>query len=93
MLNEIVIATDDERILQAAADFGAKAVMTSESHPTGTDRIAEAASSIPEAAYIINIQGDEPLIEPGLIINSQLPYTLMQVYRWRPQPTPSLMTP
>ena len=67
MLNEIVIATDDERILQATADFGAKAVMTSESHPTGTDRIAEAASSIPEAAYIINIQGDEPLIEPGLI--------------------------
>jgi 3-deoxy-manno-octulosonate cytidylyltransferase (CMP-KDO synthetase) len=67
LLDSVTIATDDQRILDAAHDFGAKAVMTSPSHPTGTDRIAEAASSYPDAAYIINIQGDEPLIEPSLI--------------------------
>lgn len=66
-LDDVVIATDDQRILDAAAGFGAKAVMTSENHPTGTDRIAEAAGSFPEACYIINIQGDEPLIDPALI--------------------------
>ena len=67
MLNDVVIATDDQRILNAAVAFGAKAVMTSENHPTGTDRIAEAAAAFPAAAYIINIQGDEPLIDPCLI--------------------------
>jgi 3-deoxy-manno-octulosonate cytidylyltransferase (CMP-KDO synthetase) len=41
--------------------------MTSENHPTGTDRIAEAAAAFPEASYLINIQGDEPLIDPSLI--------------------------
>jgi 3-deoxy-manno-octulosonate cytidylyltransferase (CMP-KDO synthetase) len=66
-LDDLVIATDDPRILDAATGFGAKAVMTSENHPTGTDRIAEAAAAFPEAAYIINIQGDEPLIDPSLI--------------------------
>lgn len=66
-LDDVVIATDDQRILDAATSFGAKAVMTSEHHPTGTDRIAEAAAAFPEAAYIINIQGDEPLIDPSLI--------------------------
>jgi len=67
MLDGVVIATDDRRILDTASGFGAKAVMTSGNHPTGTDRIAEAAAAFPEAAYIINIQGDEPLIDPTLI--------------------------
>jgi 3-deoxy-manno-octulosonate cytidylyltransferase (CMP-KDO synthetase) len=66
-LDELVIATDDERILAAAAAFGAKAVMTSPEHPTGTDRLAEAVRSLPHADIIVNIQGDEPLIDPGLI--------------------------
>lgn len=66
-LDQITIATDDERILNTALSFGAHAVLTSEDHPTGTDRIAEAVSSYPDAAYVINIQGDEPLIEPSLI--------------------------
>ena len=66
-LDRVVIATDDERILQAAKDFGAEVVMTSADHPTGTDRIAEAAAALPDAQYIINIQGDEPLIDPQLI--------------------------
>ncbi|MDC0088015.1 3-deoxy-manno-octulosonate cytidylyltransferase [Akkermansiaceae bacterium] len=66
-LDDVVIATDDLRILEAAEAFGAKVVMTSTDHPTGTDRIAEAAASQPDAVYIINIQGDEPLIDPALI--------------------------
>lgn len=66
-LDDLVIATDDERILAAAEGFGAKAVMTSPEHPTGTDRLAEAVRSLPHADIIVNIQGDEPLIDPGLI--------------------------
>lgn len=66
-LDSVVIATDDQRIMDAAHAFGASAVMTSSEHPTGTDRIAEAAAAFPEASYLINIQGDEPLIDPALI--------------------------
>jgi len=66
-LDSLIVATDDRRILDAATNFGARAVMTSSDHPTGTDRIAEAAATVPEATYIINIQGDEPLIDPALI--------------------------
>jgi len=66
-LSEILVATDDKRITEAVAAFGGKAVMTSPYHPTGTDRLAEAALSVTEATHILNIQGDEPLIDPALI--------------------------
>ncbi len=66
-LDDLVIATDDERIRQAAEAFGARAVMTSPDHPTGTDRLAEAIRLLPETDIVVNIQGDEPLIEPALI--------------------------
>lgn len=66
-LDEILVATDDERIFKAVEAFGGKAVMTSPDHPTGTDRIAEALRAVPQATHIINIQGDEPLIDPELI--------------------------
>ncbi len=66
-LDEVIVATDDTRILEAAEAFGAKVIMTSSEHPTGTDRIAEVAATQPDADYIINIQGDEPLIDPDLI--------------------------
>lgn len=66
-LSEVIVATDDERISTAVTAFGGKVVMTSPDHPTGTDRIAEAARAIPQATHIINIQGDEPLIDPALI--------------------------
>lgn len=66
-LSEVVIATDDERIAAAAESFGAAVVMTSPDHPTGTDRLAEAALQFPQASHFINIQGDEPLIEPQLV--------------------------
>lgn len=67
LLSEILVATDDSRIVEAVAAFGGKAVMTSPDHPTGTDRLAEAAKSHPEATHVLNIQGDEPLIDPKLI--------------------------
>jgi 3-deoxy-manno-octulosonate cytidylyltransferase (CMP-KDO synthetase) len=66
-LDEILVATDDERIRAAVIAFGGKAVMTSPDHPTGTDRIAEAVRAVPQATHIVNIQGDEPLIDPALI--------------------------
>ena len=67
LLDEILVATDDERIRDAVIAFGGAVAMTSPDHPTGTDRIAEAARSVPRATHIINIQGDEPLIDPALI--------------------------
>lgn len=66
-LDTIIIATDDSRIMDAVGKFGGRAVMTSPDHPTGTDRIAEALKEIPAATHIVNIQGDEPLIDPALI--------------------------
>lgn len=62
----VIVATDDERILKAVKNFEGKTVMTSSSHETGTDRIIEVVKDI-EAEWIINLQGDEPLIEPMVI--------------------------
>lgn len=66
-LDSIIVATDDDRIAEACRAFGAEVTMTAVAHPTGTDRIAEAAQAVPQATHLINIQGDEPLIEPALI--------------------------
>lgn len=66
ILDEIVVATEDQRIIDAVNDFGGKALLTSPTHPTGTDRVAEAAKSI-DADIIINVQGDEPLIKPEMM--------------------------
>lgn len=65
-LSRLVIATDDERIRRAVEAFGGEAVMTRVDHPSGTDRIAEAVIGM-NAGAVVNIQGDEPLIEPELI--------------------------
>jgi 3-deoxy-manno-octulosonate cytidylyltransferase (CMP-KDO synthetase) len=66
LVEEVIIAADDERIVEAAKSFGAKCVMTSPEHKSGTDRIAEAAAGI-DAEIIINVQGDEPEIDPANI--------------------------
>lgn len=68
-LDAVIVATDDQRIVDAVASFGipgVKAVMTREDHPSGTDRIAEAIEG-EECDVVINIQGDEPLMDPELI--------------------------
>ena len=67
-LTDVIVATDDARIARTCAEFGARAVMTSPAHPTGTDRIAEAAAGL-EAEIVVNVQGDEPLIE-GFVIDA-----------------------
>jgi 3-deoxy-manno-octulosonate cytidylyltransferase (CMP-KDO synthetase) len=65
-LSSVLVATDDKRIRNAVEAFGGKAVMTLEEHPSGTDRVAEAVEKL-DADIVVNIQGDEPLIEPQLI--------------------------
>jgi 3-deoxy-manno-octulosonate cytidylyltransferase (CMP-KDO synthetase) len=65
-LDRVLVATDDDRILQAVRSFGGEAVMTSTHHPTGTDRIAEAVREL-DCAKVINVQGDEPDLESSLI--------------------------
>lgn len=65
-LDSLLVATDDERIAKAVGDFGGRAVMTRDDHPSGTDRLAEVAAANPHAFYV-NIQGDEPLIDPAAI--------------------------
>lgn len=63
---DVVVATDDARIYAAVRGFGGKVVMTAARHPSGTDRVAEAARRLPHT-LIVNVQGDEPEIDPGLI--------------------------
>ena len=65
-LSRVIVATDDQRVLEAVARFGGEAVMTRPSHACGTDRVAEAAAGI-EAEIVVNIQGDEPMLEPEMI--------------------------
>jgi 3-deoxy-manno-octulosonate cytidylyltransferase (CMP-KDO synthetase) len=66
-LNMVIIATDDMRIAQAAFDWGAEVSFTSAKHHSGTDRVAEVASRAPGFSHVLNIQGDEPLIDPKLL--------------------------
>ena len=65
--DEIIVATDDERIKETVEGFGGKAMMTAATHPSGTDRLAEVALSYDKVDVIINVQGDEPMIPPELI--------------------------
>jgi len=66
-LDLVVIATDDMRIASAAFAWGAEVALTSPKHNSGTNRVAEVASKIKKCGYVVNIQGDEPLIDPRLI--------------------------
>jgi 3-deoxy-manno-octulosonate cytidylyltransferase (CMP-KDO synthetase) len=65
-VSRIVVATDDQRIVDAVKMFGGEAILTRADHATGTDRVAEVAVHIPAAIYI-NVQGDEPLVDPGIV--------------------------
>lgn len=66
---EVIIATDDSRIEEAAKGFGAKVVMTRKDHESGTDRLQEVVTKLelPDEAIVVNVQGDEPLIPPQVI--------------------------
>ena len=65
-LDAVYVATDDDRIREAVEAFGGQVIMTREDHPTGTDRLAEAAEKI-ETDIIVNIQGDQPFFDPKMI--------------------------
>ena len=66
LCEQVLVATDDDRIADVAAKFGADVVMTKKSHRSGTDRIAEVADKISAQLYV-NVQGDEPLLSPGAV--------------------------
>jgi len=65
-VKRVIIATDDQRIYDAVIAFGGEAQMTRDDHPSGTDRLAEVAARI-DAELVVNVQGDEPLIDPQMI--------------------------
>jgi len=71
-LTNVIIATDDQRIYDEARNFGASVRMTRPDHPSGTDRVAEVASA-DTAEWVVNVQGDEPLIDPDAIDAAILP--------------------
>jgi len=66
-LDQVIVATDDFRIAEAAFAWGAEIAMTSAKHASGTDRVAEVAAKAKQFAHIVNVQGDEPMIDPKLI--------------------------
>jgi 3-deoxy-manno-octulosonate cytidylyltransferase (CMP-KDO synthetase) len=66
-VDRVIVATDSQAIVDAVSSFNLEVVLTSETHASGTDRIAEVALSIPEAEIIVNVQGDEPMISPETI--------------------------
>jgi 3-deoxy-manno-octulosonate cytidylyltransferase (CMP-KDO synthetase) len=66
LVSDVLVATDDERIMEAVERFGGQAVMTSGEHPSGTDRVAEVAGTS-DAGVMVNVQGDEPLIRPRVV--------------------------
>jgi 3-deoxy-manno-octulosonate cytidylyltransferase (CMP-KDO synthetase) len=70
----VVVATDDERILDHVLAFGGQAMMTRADHPSGTDRVAEVAAHFPDAKIIVNVQGDEPFIDPRQITAVVAPF-------------------
>lgn len=76
LVTAVILATDDDRIFRAAADLGLKAVMTSPDHPSGTDRVLEAARILGagEQAIIVNVQGDEPALAPEMLTELIQPF-------------------
>ncbi len=80
-LSQIVLATDDDRIISAAKELDVPVVMTRDTHPTGTNRVLEAAMllRVPEDAVVVNIQGDEPTLEPAMLTDLVRPFIASEV--------------
>jgi 3-deoxy-manno-octulosonate cytidylyltransferase (CMP-KDO synthetase) len=72
VVSDVIVATDDLRIATRVNEFGGKVRLTKATHETGTDRLAEVAASL-DADVIVNVQGDEPLIDPGAISEAVAP--------------------
>ncbi len=75
VLDDVIVATDDERIKKIVDDFGGKAVLTSKEHTSGTERLTEVIFDL-DVKIIVNIQGDEPLIQPAMI--NDVAYALLE---------------
>lgn len=71
-VNRVIVATDDERIAEVVSNFGGEVMLTRTDHPTGTDRLAEVAWQL-SAELVVNVQGDEPLIDPRMIDQAVTP--------------------
>jgi 3-deoxy-manno-octulosonate cytidylyltransferase (CMP-KDO synthetase) len=90
LVGEVIVATDDDRILEAVRSFGGRAVMTSGSHRTGTDRVAEVARRL-DSELVVNVQGDEPLINGSivdkairpLLSDSSIPMSSLMTTMWK----------
>lgn len=80
-MTKVVLATDDERIFSAAKELGVNVLMTGSHHACGTDRVLEAAKlmNIPEQAVVVNIQGDEPALDPEMIHELVAPFSSPEV--------------
>lgn len=87
LFNNVSVATDHDKIVDTVIGFGGNVIMTSEEHQSGTDRIAEALQYLPEAELIVNVQGDEPLIETEVLAK------LIQAFKSPVVQMASLMTP
>lgn len=74
VFQQVVVATDDERIAEAVRAFGGEVEMTSPRHATGTDRVAEVAARCPEADVVANVQGDQPFVTPEMLRRLVAPY-------------------
>src|SRR3954464_2307069 len=72
-LDDVLVATDDQRIYRAVVEFGGKAVMTSAEHRSGTDRVAEAVAS-DAADVVVNIRGEEPMLDPVMLEEVVAPF-------------------
>lgn len=78
-IDEVVVATDDKRIFDHVVSFGGQVKMTRADHQSGTDRVAEVAKLFPSAKVIVNVQGDEPFIDPRQIAAVVAPFQDVQV--------------
>jgi 3-deoxy-manno-octulosonate cytidylyltransferase (CMP-KDO synthetase) len=78
-IDDVVVATDDDRIYDHVLSFGGQVKMTRKDHQSGTDRVAEVAKLFPQAKVIVNVQGDEPFIDPRQIAAVVAPFENVQV--------------
>ena len=90
-VEKVIVATDDMRIAEAAFAFGAEVAMTSDKHRSGTDRVAEVAKKLKGYTHIINVQGDEPLVDPTVV--SKLAATMAKDRKIEMITSASIFTP
>lgn len=86
IFSRVVVATEDERIVEAVRGFGGHAELTSPEHPSGTDRVAEVADRYPDAQVIVNVQGDQPFVTSTMLEQLVGPYLAGQ------KPLPDMTT-